>query len=201
MPIEEDYSYPTDTEQMTFHEKLYHMLTYTAVHNRQAIDWCCYGRAFVIKNADALVRLGLLRVYFGLASIQRFRTQLHCNGYRILVTQEVQTNGGSDCYYSEVSILLELALRHRVSALTSAPRQFLLEGMPHLLQYSPPFKNRRRLLPDPANEPNFCHIASLFPLPGDRRALVIEARSRLQARGYFISDGVFESVVNSANLP
>lgn len=73
--------------------------------------------------------------------------------------------------------------------------QFLLLGLPHLLQYSPPAVNRRRLLPDPSNEPNFDRISVLFPLPGDRRALVAEARQQLESRGCYISDDVFELVV------
>lgn len=45
------------------------------------------------------------------------------------------------------------------------------------------------------NEPNFDQISILFPLPGDRRALVTEARRQLEARGCYISDEVFELVV------
>jgi hypothetical protein len=69
--------------------------------------------------------------------------------------------------------------------------------MPHLLPYFPEPMERRRLLADPENEPNFSEIACLFYLPGDRRLLVQEARNRLQRRGIQIWDTVFESVVTA----
>jgi hypothetical protein len=71
--------------------------------------------------------------------------------------------------------------------------------MPHLLPYFPEPMERRRLLADPENEPNFSEIACLFYLPGDRRLLVQEARNRLQRRGIQIWDTVFESVVATSS--
>jgi hypothetical protein len=71
--------------------------------------------------------------------------------------------------------------------------------MPHLLPYFPEPTERRRLLADPENEPNFSEIACLFYLPGDRRLLVQEARNRLQRRGILIWDAVFESVASTSS--
>lgn len=67
--------------------------------------------------------------------------------------------------------------------------------MPYLLQYSPPPENRRPLILDIDNEPNFQEIARLYPLQNDRRALYTEARERLFARGFIIYDYVFEAVL------
>jgi hypothetical protein len=83
--------------------------------------------------------------------------------------------------------------------LSSTMPQYFLRGMPHLLPYFPEPMERRRLLADPENEPNFSEIACLFYLPGDRRLLVQEARNRLQRRGILIWDAVFESVASTTS--
>lgn len=98
MAIEEGYTFPVDIEQMTFHEKLYHLLTYTSVQCRQSIDWCCNGRAFEIKSTEGLEQLGMLRCYFGFNGIQRFRKQLNNYGYKLLTRFTTHER-----YYSEVS--------------------------------------------------------------------------------------------------
>ena len=68
--------------------------------------------------------------------------------------------------------------------------QFLLRGLPHLLQYSPEPTEKRKLLPDPDNEPDFYEISKLFPLPGDVKDLRREeAKAALAAKGIIISDG------------
>lgn len=93
------YVFPTQIEDMTFHEKLFHLLTYSTVQCRQAIDWCCHGRAFEIRNVEGLERLGILRCYFGFNGIQRFRKLLNNYGYK----QLIRGVGHSDRYYCEVS--------------------------------------------------------------------------------------------------
>ena len=44
--------------------------------------------------------------------------------------------------------------------------EFMLKDRPHLCQYMPPCKDARRLVADPANEPNFYHISRQYPLDG-----------------------------------
>ena len=41
----------------------------------------------------------------------------------------------------------------------------MLRGLPHLCKYMPEFKEGRKLLPDPRNEPDFDTISSLWPVP------------------------------------
>jgi len=65
--------------------------------------------------------------------------------------------------------------------------QFLLRGLPHLLDYLPEAVSRRKLLPDPENEPDFYEISKLFPLPGDSSTDVREeAKAALAAQGIII---------------
>lgn len=40
----------------------------------------------------------------------------------------------------------------------------MLNNRPHLCQYMPPFRDARRLVADPANEPNFYRICRQYPL-------------------------------------
>lgn len=72
--------------------------------------------------------------------------------------------------------------------------QFLLRGLPHVLQYSPEPMLVRSRLPDPSHEPNFAEISRLYPLPEDYQRPVVEARLRLQTRGFLIFDHVFDEV-------
>lgn len=97
MPIDASYEFPARIEQMTFHERLYHMLTLNTARRSLAIDWCCHGRAFHIQNAEYLEHMGILRCHFGFNSVQRFRKQLHNYGYKMLVR-----SSSNECYYSEV---------------------------------------------------------------------------------------------------
>lgn len=72
--------------------------------------------------------------------------------------------------------------------------KFLLRGLPDLLYLSPEPFDCRTLLPDPVNEPNFIEISRLYPLPGEKIALVEEARSQLSAKGILISENIFQEV-------
>ena len=45
--------------------------------------------------------------------------------------------------------------------------QTFLRGMPWLSKYMPRPTNARHLMPDPANEPDFYRMSTLFPLAGD----------------------------------
>lgn len=106
MPMEPNYTFPGNVEQMTFHERLYHLLTLDTAQRRLAIDWCCHGRAFHILNVEYLEHLGILRCYFGFSSVQRLRKQFNNYGYKLLVRAS-----SSECYYSEVSSINDI--RHR----------------------------------------------------------------------------------------
>lgn len=47
---------------------------------------------------------------------------------------------------------------------------------------------RRKLLPDPENEPDFYEITQLFPLPDDQANQVEEARAELAKRGIYLAN-------------
>lgn len=70
--------------------------------------------------------------------------------------------------------------------------------MPHLLLYCQEPIDRRKLLPDPENEPDFYAISGLFPLPGDRKGIIEEARAALASRGIQIDDQIVERLANNA---
>ena len=97
MPAEANFAFPVSVDRMSFHEKLYHLLTFTSAHCRQLINWCSHGRAFEIIDPDELKNLGILRLYFGYDSVQRFRKQLNDYGYKPLVRDPKKTS-----FYSEV---------------------------------------------------------------------------------------------------
>lgn len=112
MPPDPTYSITRSLDQLNFHERLYRLLDSGSVASTQMIDWCFGGRAFYIRDVEGLLRRHLLQHFFGTNSIQRFRKQLVCHGYKRLVGNS--TIYGNDCYYSEASIwhLRELYYAH-----------------------------------------------------------------------------------------
>ena len=97
MPSDPTSTIPSTIEQMTFHEKLYHLLTLDTFHIHRAIGWCSHGRAFQILSVEHLEHSGILRCYFGFNTIQRFRKQLNVHGYKLLTRAR-----SHETYYSEV---------------------------------------------------------------------------------------------------
>ena len=101
MPNDGNYVFPNTIESMNFHEKLYHLLTFNkATSSGVTIGWCCSGRAFRIRQAEALTGLGILRFYFGYNCMQRFQKDLNSNGYK-----QISRASGGTCFYSEVRTL------------------------------------------------------------------------------------------------
>lgn len=64
----------------------------------------------------------------------------------------------------------------------------MLRGLPHLTVYAPQPVERRKLLPDPENEPDFYEISQLFPLPDDQTNHLEEARAALAKRGIHLTN-------------
>ena len=56
--------------------------------------------------------------------------------------------------------------------------------------YAPQPLERRKLLPDPENEPDFYEISQLFPLPDDQTNHLDEARAALSRRGIYLTNDV-----------
>jgi hypothetical protein len=86
---------PQDVSQMSFHLKVYHLLSTKVEPSNSSIEWCSHGRAFRIVQIERLeYRLPL---YFGHNRLSKFRKQLIDHGFKLI------TEGrDSGCYYSEV---------------------------------------------------------------------------------------------------
>jgi hypothetical protein len=79
-------------------------------------------------------------------------------------------------------------------------KQFLLRGLPHLTQYAPQPVERRKLLPDPENEPDFYEITQLFPLPDDQTNQLEEARAELAKRGIYLANDTSTSTLTTPRI-
>ena len=121
---------------MTFGRKLHHMLM--SPECRGIISWMPHGRAFRILVPKKMEQDSILSKYFGHSRYSTFLSQLKNNGLKMITR-------GKDrmCFYHEC----------------------LLRGLPHLTRYMPAYKEGRRLIPDPANEPDFYTISALCPVP------------------------------------
>ena len=98
MPMDHSYVMPSIIDDMTFHEKLYSILSSATKTTREAINWCHHGRAFVINDATKLNRYGIL-AHFGYNKVQRFRKDLCARGYKRLGP----SNAEPEYFYSEVT--------------------------------------------------------------------------------------------------
>ena len=126
MPRDFSYSFPDTISSMTFHEKLYHLLTKDSIGTRQSINWSAHGRSFEITSPPKLVRFGVLHAYFGYGMMQQFRKELNKYGYK----QLARTAGGTERYYSEVSLCL--------SSLAIVPILTILRNLVSTSRSSPP---------------------------------------------------------------
>lgn len=102
MPVDRSYTFPVNLSSMSFHEKLYHLLSTDNIGHRQSINWCPEGRSFEITSPQKLVRFGILHAYFGYGMMQQFRKELNKYGYK----QLARDTGSLARYYSEVSSTL-----------------------------------------------------------------------------------------------
>lgn len=116
VPPEVGYVHPTKIEDMTFAQKVHHMLSDDTVSNW--IHWLPHGRAFKIAVPKRLEQSKTLPHYFGHNRYSSFLRQLNNHGFKHL-TKGTDRN----CYYHEC----------------------MLRGMPHLTKYMPPARDARRL--------------------------------------------------------
>mmetsp|Transcript_10301 Transcript_10301/g.13622 ORF Transcript_10301/g.13622 Transcript_10301/m.13622 type:complete len:207 (-) Transcript_10301:483-1103(-) len=129
---------PDDVEEMPFPQLLHRMLSNPAHALNMA--WMPHGRAFRIMLPGYLGQQGIYQSYFRCKNYQVFLSFLNSHGFK-----HITSGKDRNCFYHEK----------------------LLRGLPHLVQYlalDPP-KNARRVLPDPANEPDFYPITEKYPLP------------------------------------
>jgi hypothetical protein len=98
---EEGYSIPTNISEMTFPQKVYHMLADVDGVNRKVIRWCSHGRAFHFcedLGDDKVESSVLLNRYFGRSKHNAFKRDLINHGFK-----QLTTGPDAGCYYHEVS--------------------------------------------------------------------------------------------------
>lgn len=147
VPPDSLYQTPSDINQMTFAEKVHHIL-----HDDRygsCIHWLPHGRAFQIAIPKRLEQTRVLQKYFGHNRFSSFLRQLNNHGFKH-ITRGVDRNS----YYHEC----------------------FLRGMKHLLKYMPPGRDARRLMPDPDNEPDLYSISRVCPLPEQQQAIVLKIK-------------------------
>ena len=128
--------FPTAISEMTFAQKVYHILSQPKYS--EWIGWMPHGRGFHIK-VPLRFESEISEKYFGNRRYSSFLRQLSNHGFR-----QISEGRDRNTHYHEL----------------------ILRGCPHLTKYMPAPKDARRLIPDPENEPNFYAITHKYPLPG-----------------------------------
>ena len=96
IPPEEGYVAPVAVDQMTFAQKIHHMLS--DPENGNVITWMTHGRAFKITAPKKLEKDILPRYIDGHCHYSSFLTKLRINGFKLLTEGKDQ-----GCHYHEVS--------------------------------------------------------------------------------------------------
>lgn len=129
--------YPESINDMTFAQKVHHMLFHTTEFTWQAIRWCRHGRAFRVVDPLLLeATMELLPKHFGHDEYSKFFSDLSRAGFH-----QISRGPDAGCFWNE----------------------FFLQGLPHLCKYIPdeaPQESR------PRSDPDFQDIADKYPLPG-----------------------------------
>jgi hypothetical protein len=89
MKEENEYSIPANISDMTFPQKVHHMLTDAGGVNRGVIQWCSHGRAFKFREDQGdgeLQSTALLNKYFGHSKHHVFKRDLNNHGFKPLST-------------------------------------------------------------------------------------------------------------------
>jgi hypothetical protein len=96
VPPEPGYREPPEISQMTFAQKLHHMLSQSEYSD--CINWLPHGRAFRIISPKMMEQTRLLQTYYGHNRYSGFLMELKKYGLKLMT-------GGRDsnCYYHEVS--------------------------------------------------------------------------------------------------
>jgi HSF-type DNA-binding len=90
------FEIPQDIGQMSFHLKVYHLLSLKQSTN--VIEWCNHGRAIRIIDSERLEYK--LHPYFGYNRMTKFRKSLSNHGFK-----SITQGRDAGCYYSEVWIV------------------------------------------------------------------------------------------------
>ncbi|KAI2510116.1 DNA binding protein [Fragilaria crotonensis] len=132
------YSEKTDLEDMTFAERIHHVLSKKELQS--CITWKSHGRAFCILIPKAFEKQVCAEYFAMPPRYSTFLRQLNNHGFK-----QISQGPDRNCYYHER----------------------FLRGMPWLCKFMPQPKNARLLMPDPENEPDFYTLSKQFPLPDE----------------------------------
>jgi HSF-type DNA-binding len=123
---------------MSFAFRLHKLLS-DETYSPKYIAWVAHGRAFRVVLPRAFEQLEIFKKYFGHNRYSSLLPQLSNHGFKL-----ISSGPDRNSYYHEC----------------------FLRGLPHLCVHMPRFKEVRRLIADPENEPNFYRISQLYPIPG-----------------------------------
>jgi len=166
VPAEDGDIFPTEIPEMTFPQKVYHMLSQPEYS--RFISWQPHGRSFRV-HLPKQFETKVCAKYLGHTRYSSFLRQLSNHSFKH-ITQGQDRN----CYYHEVCITMQVIFCLHFSKYLTRPFysfnfkfvQFMLRGRPHLCKFMPKPKDARRLIPDPVNEPDFYAISAQDPLSG-----------------------------------
>jgi hypothetical protein len=97
VPAEIDHVETTDIDQMTFAQKVHHILSQSEYE--ECIAWMSHGRSFRILVPIGMEKMGILKKYFGHNRFSSFLRQLNNFGFK-----HVSQGPDRNSYYHEVSL-------------------------------------------------------------------------------------------------
>ena len=95
VPAEMGFEFPAKIEDMTFSQKVYHMLSQEDY--QKYISWMPHGRAFKVTVPTVFERV-VCQKYFGHKRYSSFLRQLNNHGFK-----HISKGDDRNCYYHEVS--------------------------------------------------------------------------------------------------
>ena len=163
-----DYRPTTDIVNMTFSEKVHHILSRPEFEDD--ISWMPHGRAFKVHRPGPFEK-NICKRYFGHGRYSSFLRQLNNYGFKH-ISQGTDRNCEFSILLKSTDDLPSVPFSFFLSLLilfvdflseTGYYHQCMLKDRPHLCRYMPRAKDARRLVADPQSEPNFYRIPRLDP--------------------------------------